>query len=73
MKLSPHFLAALVGSFASCGIGWKLVQSQKKQEGESAFISLLSPRALLYYLGWLLLAFGVFALFILTPMAYIAG
>jgi hypothetical protein len=73
LKVPPFFLASLIGSFASCGAGWKLVQSQKKQEGESAFISMLSPRALLYYLGWLLLALGVFALFILTPMAYIAG
>lgn len=73
MKISPVFVASLLGSLAACGVGWKLIKSQERKENESIFISFLAPRALLYYLGWLLLAFGVFATFILTPMAYIAG
>lgn len=73
MKIAPVFVASLLGSLAACGAGWKLIKSQERKPDESAFVSLLAPRALLYYLGWLLLASGVFALFILTPMAYIAG
>ena len=73
MKIAPVFVASLLGSLASCGAGWGLIKAKERKENESAFISLLAPRALLYYLGWLLLALGVFALFILTPMAYLAG
>ncbi|MFI5345045.1 MAG: hypothetical protein ACHQ51_01605 [Elusimicrobiota bacterium] len=73
MRFSPFFVVSAVGSLACCAGGWKLIKAKERKEGEAVFISLLAPRALLYYLGWLLLAFGVFAAFILTPMAYIAG
>lgn len=73
MRISPVFIGSLIGSLASCAAGWKLIKSQEVKPDEHVFISLLAPRALLYYLGWLLLALGVFAMFILTPMAYIVG
>lgn len=73
MRIPPYFVISAIGSLACCAAGWKLVKANEQKTGETAFISLLAPRALLYYLGWFLLACGVFAAFLLTPMAYIAG